>query len=342
MEKNLLDLLMTNTPSGNELSGIKVFNAQCEKYAKHVFQDALNNSCFKIGLENGIPFMISAHIDEISLQVQYIDNSGFIYFISNGAVDPKTIIGSSVTILNKNGNVIGVIGKKSTLIEGAEKNNVNSIDSMKIDCGFETKDEALRRVSIGDTIIINSNFIEFNNHRFSYKGLDDKLGVYIVSEVLRKLSDYKFKKLSVYGLAMAQEEVGGVGAIVASRKINPKYSIDYDVTFTTDDGHASPVEWGEIELGKGGAIAYSSDCSRAFTDKVIKVAEACGINHQIFSRRNYMCNTSQILENSSDCSTCFIAIPLRNMHTQVEVADIRDIKTIIKLTIETIIKIDNE
>lgn len=341
MKKELVDFLMTNTPSGNEQEGINYFNNECSKFAYHSFQDNLKNSCFMIGKIDGIPFMISAHIDEISMRVQYVDENGFIYFITEGCVDPKTLLGAQVIIMNKQGNVYGVIGKKSTLIEGNERNTVNAIESLKIDAGFETKNEALKNISIGDSIVISTNFHFLSENRFTYKGLDDKVGVFIVMEVLRRLKNYPFKRLKVYGCALTQEEVGGVGAKVACRRINPSYSIDYDVTFATDDGYVSPTAWGDIKLGNGAAIGHSTDCDSDFTNEIIDIANRIEIPYQSFSRKNHMCNTSEILENSMSCKTAFIAIPLRNMHTQVEIADMRDIESIIQITIETIKKIDN-
>lgn len=341
MNKNFLkELLQTHSPSGMENEGVKCFLG----YLNGDNIDKIGNGIVKYG--NGThSLLLSGHIDEISLRVQNIDDKGFIYFIKNGGADPKVMLGATVTILNKNGKVKGIIGKAPIHVESAEERKNIDIKKMKIDIGVTNKNDALKLVDIGDTIIIDGNFMELTEHRFVSRGLDDKLGVFIVAEVLKRLkenADNNFKhlkNLTVYGAACTQEETGGSGAVNLG-KINPEISIDYDVHFASDDGFVSANEFGDVSLGKGGAICHSVDCNHNLVSLIKNVCEENQIPYQSFSKGCGGTNTVKIKNSAFNCETALLSIPLRNMHTQVEMADYNDIESLIMMTLATIYKID--
>jgi endoglucanase len=138
------------------------------------------------------------------------------------------------------------------------------VKDLKIDIGATSKEEALSFIQIGNPIAIKHPTVFIGRNRLASGGIDDKIGVYITAEVMAKLMEDErngspLKCLRVYGVACTQEEVGGNGATIAAKRINPKYSIDYDVTFATDDDCVSPNEWGDIKLGGGGCIAHGPD-----------------------------------------------------------------------------------
>lgn len=345
-KKLLKDLLSTNTPNGNEREGIEVVKKYLEHDAKLEFIDKVGNIAFSVGNDNAeTAVMVSAHIDEIGLKVQYIDDDGFIYFIKNGGVDPKVLLGSSVTIMCQNGNKItGVIGKAPIHVEyhTDNKDKVTKVSEMKIDCGFENKEEAIKYagVSVGDDIVVNGSFIELGEHRFASKGCDDKVGVYVMCEVMKRLKKYSINNLKVYGVCCTQEETTASGAVSAAARINPQYSIDYDVTFATDDGLVEKKEWGDVKLGLGGCIVHSQDCNKSFV-KLIK--DSCNHNnipYQEFALSGSMTNTTDIKQSSENCETALLSIPQRNMHTQVEVCDYRDLESLITMTVRTILNLD--
>jgi endoglucanase len=359
MNKNtytfLFSLLNTPTPSGYEKKGAQLFGQFCSYLygAKHEFTDNIGNVAYSIG-HGSIPFMISGHIDEIALQVQYIDDKGFIHFIKDGGVDPKTVIGREV-IIHSNGNeVLGVIGKTPIHVEFHTEANdkVTKLKDLKIDIGAESKEDAEKLVAIGSPITFSHYAKRLQGERIVSGSIDDKVGVCVTAGVLERLSEYtKFhplQKLVVYGVACTQEEVGGYGATIAAKRINPAYSIDYDVTFATDDGCVSPDEWGDIKLGKGGCIAFGPDKDLEMANDIIKVCNAESpyspnrIPYQTFSVGAGMTNTLKIKLAADDCKTLLLSVPQRNMHTQVEVCDLRDIDSLINMTFNYIIWLDSQ
>ena len=349
MNKTFLkNILSAYSPSGYEKNATSEFEDYMNSLeCKHEFSDKVGNVCYSVG-DGEISIMLSAHVDEIALQVQNIDENGFIHFVKNGGVDPKVLLGSTVMIMSSvtNNPVPGVIGKKPIHVEyheEDEKNKATKIKDMKIDIGVETKDEAASLVGIGDPIIIKDIPMELGKNRFVGRGLDDKVGVFIVAEVMKQLSmlGTRLSKIKVYGVACTQEETTASGAIISASNINPQYSIDFDVTFATDDDYVSPNEWGNIKLGKGGAIAHGVNNNQNFTKLITNTCKELNIPYQEFVAPSGGTDTIYIKQSSSDCATQLLSIPNRNMHTQVEMCDYRDLQSLIDMTVATIIRIND-
>lgn len=340
MNINLLkDLLLSYSPSGYETASTEVFSIALEKAgATREFVDEIGNCAYSVG-NGSIPFMVSGHIDQVGLQVQYVDDKGFVYFIKDGGTDPKTLPGTNVTILSKNGPVNGVIGKTPIHIEwnSESKDKALKIKDLKIDIGASNKEEAMKEIQIGNPIVINNQMFFLGSHRLTSSGVDDKIGVFITAEVLSLLKKDEnegkpLKNLKVYGVACTQEEVGGHGATIAAKRINPKYSIDYDVTFATDDECVSAKEWGDIKLGGGGCIAHGPDKHVEMCNDMKDVCIEHNIPYQEFSVGAGMTNTCKIKLAADDCKTLLLSIPERNMHTPTEVCDLRDVENLIYMT----------
>ena len=338
-------LLQAPSPSGYENDAIQVFSNEMKKFSKFENIDAVENAIFSLG-HGETKIMLSAHIDEIALQIQNIDDKGFIHFINDGGIDSKVLLGSSVAIKTENGIIYGVIGKMPLHVEyyTEDKDKATKIKDMKIDIGAESKEEAQKLVSIGDPIIIKDIPLELGENRFCGRGLDDKVGIYVVTEVMRKLSKHFEKsnigeKYTIHGVACTQEETSGSGAVNAAAVLNPNYSIDYDVTFATDDEYVSPNEWGDIKLGKGGAIAHGVDSNQEMTRLVKDTCREFNIPYQEFSLHSGCTNTVCIKQATPNVKTLLLSIPNRNMHTQVEICDYRDLESLVEMSYLTVLKL---
>lgn len=341
----LYDLLGANSPSGYESAATEIYSHFCAKEGlTHEFTDSIGNVAYSTGNGN-IPFMLSGHIDQIGLQVQYIDKDGFVYFIKDGGVDPKVIPGSIVTILRGDKfPVYGVIGKTPIHIEARDdaKNKVTKLKDLKIDIGASSKEEAEKMVSIGDPIVFQCTIVPMLGKRIASGSIDDKVGVYVTAMAMSRLSGHSLKNLKVFGVACTQEEVGGHGASLAAKRINPQYSIDYDVTFATDDGCVSKKEWGDIKLGGGGCIAYGPDKNKEMCDGMKRICEDNNIKYQVFSVGAGATNTLKIKLAADDCKTLLLSIPERNMHTSVEVCSADDLESLVDMTVQFILDLDSK
>ena len=335
-------LLSAPSPSGYETPCVEVFDRHLAAWAKKEITDNTGNSIFSVGKEDApIKIMISAHIDEIAMLVQSIDDKGFIHFVSDGGIDKKTLPGSKVKIMTDNGEVYGVIGKSAIHLEkGEDKDKALDIKDLKIDIGAETKEEAAALVSVGDPILVDAMPIDIGQNRVTGRGLDDKAGIFVVAEVIKELHRRGLNKVKVYAVACTQEETTASGAVISGARIDPDYSIDFDVTFSTDDGHADPNEWGDIKLGNGGCIAHGVNC---YPPLVKLIKEECvnnSIPFQEFIAPAWGTDTVHIKQSASNAKTTLLSIPNRNMHTTAEVCDYRDLQSLVDMTVAAILRID--
>ena len=343
MDKNLLKALLTAaSPSGYEGSASNVFADHMNKVATIVKRDNAGNTVFVMGNpEAKAKLMLSAHIDEIALQIQNIDDKGFLHFVSDGGVDKKVLPGSHVKILAANGIIDGVIGKAPIHVEkGEDRDKAMKIKEMKIDIGAETKEEAQNLVSIGDIALVHTMPVDLGANRIAGRGLDDKAGIFVIAEVATLLAKEDLSNICVYFVACTQEETTATGAVVAAAGIDPTYSIDFDVTFATDDEYVSANEWGDIKLGKGGAIAHGVNNHTYLTNLIKQVCKDNEIPYQEFIAPAHGTNTVYIRQASSDCMTQLLSIPNRNMHTQAEVCDYRDLESLVNMTTKTVLALN--
>lgn len=343
----LMELLNTPSPSGYErFGGIEVFKRYCRTLnLKEEFTDAMGNCAFSIG-NSDKSIMISGHIDEIGFQVSNITKEGMVNIVSLGGIDKKTLPGSIIEIIGNSGKIVkGIIGKKPIHIENSdERNEVTKLSDTLVDIGARSKEEAEELVSIGSVAVFERNLItEFGEHGIMSKGLDDKIGVFITSLVMAKLKVNQNKNLlntKIYGVANTQEELGLRGATVTSKRINPTYSIDIDVTFANDEGRdIKDSIYGSIELGKGPVIEYGPDKSNAIINTMKRIAKTNNIPVQFAVSYAGGTNTDAIQLGGMNTETVHIAIPNRNMHTQVEVCDYRDIDAAIDLIYLTVLEL---
>ena len=335
-------LLSASSPSGYEGSASNVFSDHMNKFATLVKRDNAGNTIYRIGNpEASAVLMLSAHIDEIALQIQHIDDKGFLHFVADGGVDKKVLPGSHVKVLTSTGVIDGVIGKAAIHIEKKEdREKAIDIKDLKIDIGAETKEEAAAIVGIGDIALVHAEPVDIGANRIAGRGLDDKAGIFVIAEVAELLAKEELKNLCVYFVACTQEETTATGAIVSAAGIDPTYSIDFDVTFATDDDHANANEWGDIKLGKGGAIAHGVNNCTYLTKLIKSVCVDNEIPFQEFISPAWGTNTVHIRQSSSDCMTQLLSIPNRNMHTQAEVCDYRDLESLINMTAKTVLALN--
>lgn len=350
MDVNFLNkILNTHSVSGFEDKTGKLFIDYITPYVDSAYTDIMGNCYANIGyvLEDNLSpkILIEAHIDEIGFQVIYIDDNGFIYIRKNGGVDIQCIPGSQVIIQTSSSEeLFGIIGKKPIHLTAPEDRNKNiELHSLWIDTGL-SPDEVKKKISIGDVVAWKSNMMYLSDKRISSKALDDKVGVYIISQVLKKLSINKICNAQVCGVASVQEEVGHRGAMVCCHKLNPDIAISIDVDFATDVPDCPKTKFGDISLGNGVVIHRSIDNTSSITSLVEKIAKENNIKHQVSARTLAVGGTNAVvLQQTKDgIMTISLGIPCRYMHTPVELCDLDDIESAIELLYLIITKINSE
>lgn len=275
--------------------------------------------------------MVSAHMDEIGFIVSHIDDDGFIRFHPLGGFDPKTLTSQRVLIHGKE-KIVGVMGSKPVHIMSAEeKTKSPMLKDYFIDTGMP-KALVEEKIYVGAPVTRLRSLIEMGDC-VNGKSLDNRVSVYILLETLREL---KGKSLP-YDLIAAftvQEEVGLRGAISAAHQVDPDFGINLDVTVAYDTPGAQPYE-NVTKLGRGTAIKIIDGhtiCDYRMVDYLKSVAERDMIKYQLELLPAGGTDTAALQKSGKHGAIAgAISIPLRNMHSVIEMVDKHDIRATIEL-----------
>jgi len=341
--KFLEKFLMASGTSGFEFEQAAVFREYLADYTKYIEVDNLGNSIARIHPEARFQVVLCGHYDEIGFQVVNIMDEGLISFRPVGGIDPLTIPGIEVEILTEKGRVPGVIGRKPIHLQTPEERKaIPEMSKMWIDIGAESKKDAEKLVKVGDPVSFRSNFKMMSKNRVRSKGLDDKIGAFVIAEAFRLIAE-SGKKLSkdvgVACIGTVQEEIGLRGAHVGAFGVDPDVGIAVDVGFATEVPGISENEYGRLIMGKGPGLTRNADNNPPLLNRIIKLGEKKKIPFQVETghRATGGTDTAAIQLTRAGVATALFSIPNRYMHTPVEICDLRDAEAAAKLIAETIL-----
>lgn len=336
----LREILGTSSPSGCEGELTSLLKMRMSSFCE-IETDAIGNLYMWVCKDDQAPtIMITAHADEVGFQVTHIDSNGFVYFRAVASPDIQIIPGNQVVALTKKGKIYGVIGKKSPHVQdNKEREKSLSISDLWIDFGFESQIDAAQNIECGDYITLYSEpRLTNNKKRITSKAIDNKICVFILTEIVKKLNTYKIP-LNIVCIATVQEELGCRGSIVAANRINPDIAFVLDVGIATDIPNMSKQKYGIFELGKGVGIIRNADNNEFITNILTEVAKANNVPYQkiIGYRPTGGTESSTIQLAKNGIPTANLSIPNRYMHSLVEMCDLRDIESAINLLVASIV-----
>lgn len=329
----LKSLLATATPSGSEGAGQKVVADYMRQYADEVRSDVHGNT---IGVLNeGAPcrVMLAGHCDEIGLMVQYIDDDGFIYFSAVGGVNTRLLQGERVVIQGRSGPVRGVIGVKPIHMttEKDRERGAPKIHELWADIGAGSRKDAEKAVALGDVATIDTGWIELRNGLVACRGLDNRIGAFVVADVLRSLARRKLK-VAVYAVSTVQEELGLRGARTSAYGIDPHLGIAVDVGFATDCPDTNKKIVGEAKLGKGPILRKGPTYNHFVLEQLKQVAEKKKIGTQLQPEPRGAGTDAYALQMTrAGVPTALVSVPNRYMHSPVETIALRDAERAVDL-----------
>lgn len=338
----LEELLTTPSPTGYEKAGVQIWKSYVDAFADEVVTDAYGSCAAKIKTSSDVAtVMLEAHCDEIGMVVQHITDQGFVYVNKLGGSDSTIARAKKVYIHNKKGRIVGVTGNTAIHLQTV-KNGGGKEPAWKdiyLDIGVSSKEEALELVQIGDPITFASDFEYLNDEILTGRALDNRIGGYIIAEALRKLSKRKKDlKVNVIALNAVQEEVGGFGAQMMSYRFMPDIALVTDVTHATDTPGIDQKEHGTVLLGEGPTIQHGG----ANHPKVVTFLEnVCykakiEIQHEATSVRTGT-DTDSIFYQQTGIPSALISLPLRYMHSPVEMCSIKDVENLISIMVEAVL-----
>ena len=320
----------------------KIITRELKDVADDIEIDSMGNLiATKKGEKKAPKVMLAAHMDEIGLMVRYIDDNGYLKFSTIGGINDQMLMNQTVTVHSSVGeNVIGVIGSKPPHVTTPEeRKKVVKADDMFIDIGAKDKEEAEKMVKVGDVMTFNSLFVEYPNNLIMGKALDNRVGCYVMIEVLKRVDT----RATVYGVGTVQEEVGLKGAKTASFKLNPDLAFALDVTLSGDHPGIKPEE-APVVIGKGPAVILADASGRGILtqksvkDMLIKAGDENDIPYQLEVSDGGTTDGTAIHLTREGIPTGVLSVPTRYIHTPVSVCSMEDVEN----TIELIVKAINE
>ncbi len=336
--------LNNSSPTGFEASGQKIWMDYLEPYVDKFDTDNYGTAYAIINPEKEYKVVIEAHADEISWFVNYIGKDGMIRVIRNGGSDHAIAPSKRVDIHTDKGIVKGVFGWPAIHTrKGKDANMSPTLDKIFIDVGASTKDEVLKLgIEVGNVITYEDELMKMGNF-YVGRALDNKMGGFCIAQVVRMLHAKK-KKLpfGLYIVNSVQEEIGLRGAQMIANTIQPDVAIVTDVTHDTSTPHIEPKKFGDTKCGNGPAITFAPSVHNNLLNLIIKTAKTKKINLQReVASRSTGTDTDAFAYTGRGIPSALISLPLRYMHTTVEMAHTSDIEDVINLIYETVIRIKN-
>lgn len=338
------ELVETPSPSGYEQPAQRVIHQQLEVVASTLETDVMGNQIAYLQGQGGPKLMLAGHCDEIGFMVQYVDDEGFIFFAAIGGVDPHLSPGQRIDIHTANGPIRGVIGKKAIhLIEAKDRDTVIKLKDQHIDIGCNNREEVESLIQIGDPVTFAVGVDRLQGDRVTSRAFDDKMGAFIVSQVLKQVQAAGGAVAELYSVSTVQEEIGLRGGATSVYGIDPDVGIAVEVTHATDYPEADAKGIGRVEVGKGPVIARGANINPVLFDLLIATAEKEQIPVQIIGAPRATGTDANVMQLSrGGVATALVGVALRYMHTPVELLSLSDLENTIKLLTALVLQMDKD
>lgn len=337
--------LNTASPTGYEHEGQKKWMDYIRPYVDKIEVDNYGTCYGIINPEAEFKVVIEAHADEISWYVNYITDDGLIYVIRNGGSDQMIAPSKVVNIHGEKGIVKGVFGWPAIHTRVGADEVIPKLDNIFIDCGATSKKEVEELgIYVGCMITYPDEFFEMNDKYFVCRALDNRIGGFMIAEVARLLKENK-KSLpfALYITNSVQEEVGLYGATMIADTIKPNIAIITDVTHDTTTPMIEKKKEGDQKCGKGPVIFFAPSVHHKVREIIIDTAKDKNIPFQrAAASRATGTDTDAFAHSNGGVPSALISLPLRYMHTTVEMVAKEDVANVIQLIYETLLNITPE
>lgn len=329
MFKNIKKLCELNGISGREHVVANEIVSQIKEFANEVKIDNLGNViAFKKGKsEPKNKIMLSAHTDEVGMIITGITDDGLLRFATVGGINPKVIIGRSVSVSEK--GIVGVIGTKAIHMQtDDEKKTAVPEDKLFIDIGANDKDDALNHIALGDSVCFIGNYTEFGDGFIKAKAIDDRAGCAILIEIMKHSLEY-----DTYFLFCVQEEIGLRGATVGTHSIEPDIAIVVESTASGDVAGVTADNRVSV-MGEGAVVSYMdmhTIYDKGLYDLAFKLAHDHSISCQTKTRISGGNDAGAIHMSRNGVRTMAISIPSRYIHSPANVVKKSDVDAVYRL-----------
>ncbi len=342
--KEFLEKYLNNvSPTGFESSGQKIWLDYLKPYIDETIVDAYGTAVGVINPGCEYKVVLEAHADEISWFVNYITEDGYLYVIRNGGSDFQIAPSMRCNIFCENGNVVkGIFGWPAIHVR-TEKNPEMKPDTVFIDVGCSSKEEVEKLgIHVGSVAVFEANCEWLNNKYIIGRALDNRMGGFMIAEVARHLSENKQKlPFTLYLVNSVQEEIGLRGAEMISRRLKPDVAIITDVTHDTHSPLYNKKQQGDCKCGRGPVVTYGPAVQNNLLQFIIQTANESQISIQRNAvSRSTGTDTDSFAYSGVGVPSALISLPLKYMHTTVEMVDEQDVEGCIQLMYRSVLKLN--
>jgi putative aminopeptidase FrvX len=330
------------SPTGFEAKGQQLWLEYVKPYVDDWQLDNYGTAFGIINPGTDYKVVIEGHADEISWFVNFITEDGFIHVIRNGGSDQQIAPSKRVNIHTPKGIVKGVFGWPAIHTRREEDKLTPKLDNIFIDIGAKDKKEVQEMgVHVGCVITYEDELIKLNNRYFVGRALDNRMGGFCIAEVARLLHENKVRlPYTLYVVNSVQEEIGLRGAQMVADTIKPHVAIITDVTHDTHTPMIEKKVIGDVKTGEGPSVTYAPAVHNRLLELILQTAEEKQIPVQReAASRSTGTDTDAFAYSNGGVPSALISLPLRYMHTTVEMAHQSDVENVIKLIYEVLLKI---
>lgn len=278
--------------------------------------------------------LVAAHLDEIGLIVTSIEEDGFLRFIPVGGVDPRVLVAQEVVVHGRR-PLPGVIGAKPPHVQDEDENKLAyPLDKLYVDVGLSSA-RAREEVRIGDPVTLKEGFVSLAADRVAGKAFDDRAGVAALFVCLEELGR-RSHRADVYLVATVGEETGYRGATTAAFALAPDVAVAVDANFAEEQ----PIRVAS-ELGKGPALSIGPPCHPRLMAHFEEAAKALGLPYQLDPEPEPRGTDAYALQVArAGAPTMLVSVPVKSMHTVVEVVTLGDIEAAGRLLAEAFARLE--
>ncbi|AHM61871.1 aminopeptidase [Flammeovirgaceae bacterium 311] len=343
-QKFLYKYLNNPSPTGFETSGQEIWLDYIKPYVDSWFTDTYGTAVGVINPDAKFKVVIEAHADEISWFVNYITEQGYIYVKRNGGSDFTIAPSKRVNLHTRKGMVKGVFGWPAIHVRKKEGEPSPNQENTFIDVGASTREEVENMgIHVGTVITFEDELTELNDKYYCGRALDNRIGGYMIAEVARRLHEEGVRPdFGLYVVNAVQEEVGLRGAEMIAHRIRPNVALVTDVTHDTTSPGYNKIISGDLQCGKGPVLTYGPAIQYKLQQMIIDVAQRAEVPIQrAAASRATGTDTDAFAYSSEGVASALISLPLKYMHTTVEVVHKEDVENIIRLMSEFLKELPN-
>jgi putative aminopeptidase FrvX len=331
----LFRILNTPSPSGFESEGQKVWIKYVGRFADSVENDAYGTAWGTFsGHDPTIRVMLEAHADEIGFMIQNISDEGILFLNRIGGSDRALARGKRLKILGDQGPVLGVIGNTAIHLRDKEQDKLPEVHELFVDIGAKSKGEVESRgIRVGHPAIYTDTPEELVSGRIIGRAIDNRIGGFILSQVLANLSKQSRRAAAtVFAVNAVHEEIGGFGARMIAYRLEPTVAIILDVTHATDSPGIDRNKHGSVKLGAGPTVSHGTANHPLVVERIMALARDLEIplQHEATSRTTGT-DADDIFPTKGGIPSALVSIPMRYMHSTIEMIDFEDVERCISL-----------